>query len=568
MKPIKKILPVLLAAAMALSPLFSVKSHAATIFVEEVIKPGTYSVRGTPNSLVFGTTGTYTFRVSFEGTYSFTLWQTNPVPDGETQVRVPSASMDHGTKTINVGGLSVTKKTSGGDWLGGDEFSIVIGNANATDGFVRSQKIMNTSGNIVSRVTRNSLVSFDLQVADPNMTRSQYKDGSAHVMITGGSFSEDDINSPIKIEPTTVSLSGGSALGFNIVMPRMRYSGVNNVLAFSVVYKDKSGTSHALRFSTEWSECVEGDFSPTDDYDDDGNKLDPITPYIIVESFNYGGSSVIGGEDFELELVLRNTSTQYTLQNVVMNITPTGVYNLTDSSNTYYLKSIFAGASVMRGIKLRADLNAATSSSETPKANAVDVTFTYQYVANDSRRSGTSSETITIPVSFPDRLEVSTSELPTNAYAGESYDIYLPIINKGRTTAYNVTATILGDIESPGRSVYVGNVMAGEENSVDFGVNFSGEGTKNCEVLISYEDANMNPLSKSVVFSVDVEPSYWMIDPDPTYPDIDIPVDAPAEGFKLPAMAYIAGAAVCALSAYLTVARAKARRSEFLDEAI
>jgi hypothetical protein len=571
LKPIKQTLVLLFAAVFALVPVLSVPAQASTIFVEEVVQPSKYSVRGTPNSIVFSTTGTYTFKVDFGGSYGFTLWQTTPLPIGETQVRVPSASFDSNTQTIRVGGLSVTKRPTSGNeegiWYGGDSFSLVIGNVNATGGFVRSQKIMNTSGNVVSRVTRNSLVSFELLVADPNRTPNQYREGSAHVMITGGSFSEDDINLPIKVEKASVPVDGVSRLGFKIVMPRMRYSGANNVLAFSVVYKDNIGESHALHFSTEWSECVEGDLSPSDDYTEDGERLDPITPYIIVESFNYGGTSVMGGEDFELELILRNTSTQYTLQNVVMNITPTGVYNLTDSSNTYYLKNIFAGASVMRTIKLRADLNAATSSSETPKANAVDVNFTYQYVANDARMSGSSSETITIPVTFPDRLEINTDELPTNAYAGENCDIYLPIINKGRTTAYNVSATIIGDIDTPGRSVYIGNVANGEENSVDFTVTFSGEGRKNCEVILTYEDANMNPLSKSVVFAVEVEPSYWMIDPGPIDPGFEIPVDAPP-AFKLPAMAYIAGAAVCALSAYLTVARAKARRSELLDEDI
>ena len=568
MKHVKRTLILLIAAFMALSPLLSIPVQAATYWIEEISK--NYRYEGAPNSTVFAGAAAYNFKVVFVNSVP-TLVQTSPTEGIDTSktitsARFTSATESTGSAYVVFGGITVYKTGTGRDsWIDGDTFSVVIANVgDMTDGIILKRSVKNTSGNLISRITRNTVAQFEFTVIDPTKpTGTNVR--NVYVQVDGGSFLQDDPN--ITIEKTTATYQGEKYLAFQITMPRMRYTGDGNVLNFSVYYRtDLTTPAERLYFSTEWSECVESNESIEDDYTEEGEKLDPITPYIIVESFNYGGTSVTGGDDFELELVLRNTSTQYTLQNVIMSVNPTGVYNLTSSSNTYYLKSIFAGASVVRTLNLRADLTTASTTSGEPMANAVEIKFTFQYVANDARVSGTSNETITIPVTFPDRLELTTGDIPTNMYVGDAYSIYIPVVNKGRTAAYNVEATILGDVDVPGRTMYVGNVKEGDEASIDFEISFSDIGRKSCEVVVTYEDANMNRLSKNIVFAVEVEEYPWydpgIIDPGPELPTDTIP------RFQLPRAAYIAGIATCALSAFLTIMRAKARRREFLDESI
>lgn len=574
MKTLQRTIFIFLAILIILPQTISTPSYALDVYVEEFGTDDNFkiNVTGNPSPLIFQQDATYKFEVSF--TDGFTLYITSPLLNTtDAKIKVVDATLDTTTQIISASGLKIEKinrqsGNKGEAWMGKDTFWVKISNVgDSISGQVIEQKMTNTSGNTITSVTKNTPVAFEFLIVDPQTASNNYKDKSAFLSVTGGSFIQENYN--ITIEKTDFVVDGVRRVAFKVKMPYMRYTGEGNTLAFSIRYRttnDMTIPPRQLVISTEWSQCVEGAYNPTDDVDD-GKQLDPITPYIIVESFNYGGDSVTGGENFVLDLVLRNTSSQYTLQNVVMNVTPTGVYNLTSSSNTYYLKNLFAGSSTMRSLSLRADLTQATSGSEAPKANAVEIKFTYQYVANSARISATSSETITIPVSFPDRLEFNTSEVPNAMVLGETMDVSIPIINKGRTSAYNVEAVIGGDVMSPGRVIYVGNVNNGSEQFLDFEIGFEEAGQKTCEILITYEDANMKKVEKSVIFGVTVEepPVY-----DPSMFE-EAPPEIPASTqpkAKLPNSTYYAGAAACALSAFLTIKKGKAQRSELLNEDI
>ena len=147
----------------------------------------------------------------------------------------------------------------------------------------------------------------------------------------------------------------------------------------------------------------------------------------------------------------------------------------------------------------------------------------------------------------------------------------VPMVNKGRSGVYNLTAFIRGDMANPGQSQYIGNLNAGTESSADFSVMFDTAGVCSGEIVVTYEDANMNPKEIVSPFSVTVMDM-------PMYDDMpqgDFPIDEPSEPVDAepksdPArpVKIILALLVGGMSAYATVQKAKAKRSIFLDEDI
>ena len=344
------------------------------------------------------------------------------------------------------------------------------------------------------------------------------------------------------------------------------YSGKGNSLSFDLRIDDTTVLKchSTIPIAEEYVEKPDRD----DDDDEDEKKPDPVTPYIIIESYTYGGDSVVAGNDFVLNLTLRNTSEYYTLQNIVMNVSTQGVLSMGSSSNTFYIESLHAGSTMNKEITINAGLNKVTDDKD---ANSVAIKFDFQYLNDHERRSGTSSENITIPVTFPDRFELSPPETGGNTvFLGEEWYIYVPMVNKGRSSVNNIMAYVECDGLERDQRQYIGNLQAGSESGIDFSFGFSEVGPKEGRIVVTYEDTNMNPKELSVPFTVDVQE---MMFPEPEdFPGEgmgpDIPTDVPEEDGFPKAPIIVTAIVVAAISAYITVLKAKAKRSIFDDEEI
>jgi hypothetical protein len=317
---------------------------------------------------------------------------------------------------------------------------------------------------------------------------------------------------------------------FNLEIP-VRYTGSGNSLSFTIIYEKETSTdgenstpeSCELTFDYNVSLCKE--YVESSSSDDDDEPTTPITPYIIVSNYSYGGSSVTAGTEFPLQLTLRNTSTEYDLENIVMNLTPQGVFSVASSSNTIYLESLGKGETVTKTILIRAGMTKLTDDND---SNGINLRFNFQYVADSTRYNGDSSESITIPVDYPDRFELGFLEQDDQAFIGEDFYLYLPMVNKGRSGVYNLTASVQGEsISNAGQSQYIGNLAAGTETGADFSVRFTEAGEQTGTIVITYEDANMEERTVTKEFTVNVM-SYDDMYAEDDYGDM--PTDAEMPG--------------------------------------
>lgn len=241
-----------------------------------------------------------------------------------------------------------------------------------------------------------------------------------------------------------------------------------------------------------------------DDDDSSSSKADiaPPTPNIIISEYSYGGGTVRAASDFALTVKFTNTSKRLPIDNIVMKVAVPEAFMLTSSSNTFYIEKMAKGSSVERTINLSVKPGA------DPISHPIKLSFSFEAVIMEQRKQFTSEEEISIPVAQLDRFTLNPIEMPAEIFVGEDMPISVTFINKGKTPAYNVSAEISGNISQPGQRQFIGNLESGKEESADFMIGALEEGSVSGEVIITYEDANMNIYEVREAFNTTALPAF------------------------------------------------------------
>lgn len=290
----------------------------------------------------------------------------------------------------------------------------------------------------------------------------------------------------------------------------------------------------------------------------DGETVAAATPFLIVEQYNYGTDDVVAGDTFDLKMSIKNTG-YLPVENILVAISAPDALAITSSSNTLYIDRLSSGESMEKVIQFRA------KGSAEPGSHAINVKFSYQYLDNDSRRTGSTEENIAIPVIQQDRFFVNDLEPPMMLFTGEDNMIDVTFINKGTTDVRNISAEISGEnLAQPGQSQYIGNLAPGEENSASFTLQAVEAGTLNGVILLTYEDSNGTQKEVSKEFSVEVQeyimPVYDDMYMDPGMMEMD-------EGFQMPWWGWILiGAGVIIVGTVVIVIVVKKRKAKKAQE--
>lgn len=484
----------------------------------------------------------------------------------DLKLYVSSSSSSEGKNTqvdckdnneVTYGGLTFTKKDKG-NWKANDSFNISV-MSTTTDG---DAQIIASNISRDSRITKGRSISLNLTILDTSLRFGNQQEASdaiassAYVSFKQGDFKRGKASGDTL---TNITVGAGKNLQYDISMTDLVYTGSGDTVEFVVGYT-YNGKDYKYNMSMKIPGCIP--FVDKDDPDEDEEDvdLDPLTPHIIVSEYSYGATQVSAGQVIDLNLAFENTSTQYDLDNIVMKITTPEGFSITSSSNTFHFDHLDVGESISKTISMQANPNAEAQSY------AISIQFSFQYIANDVRKSGESSESISIPVSQPDRFSVDEIQVPTSLYVGDEYNLSLKFVNKGKTQVYNVTTELRGNMPNSGERNFIGNVASGAEESADFYITPAESGKLEGEVIISYEDASMNVRQVSRPFSIQVEemPAF---DPGTDAPTIEPqPVEEPSLFTLQNIVLFVVAVGVAGATGYMTVLKIKAKRSEFDDE--
>ena len=226
-------------------------------------------------------------------------------------------------------------------------------------------------------------------------------------------------------------------------------------------------------------------------------------PNIIIGKYETGADQIAAGEVFDLALDFYNTSADTSIENVVMTINASGDLSIYGGSSSFYYPNISAAGAESESIQLRALPTAMTGTS------SVSVSFKYDYVTGDTRNTVTSEQTLYIPLYQPDKMTFSVNQPTYDIYAGNEVYVTLTYLNKGRADAANVKAELVGDVSALTTEKVIGNVAAGGNGSVDFIVTPYMSGEVSFSIVLTYEDSNMNEVTKEIPVTLYVMEMEW-----------------------------------------------------------
>lgn len=222
-------------------------------------------------------------------------------------------------------------------------------------------------------------------------------------------------------------------------------------------------------------------------------------PYVIISSYSYGKGDLVAGETRNITMTFRNTSKTMAVENMMVTMTLPDAMMLTSSSNSFYIESLAAEGTITKTVNVTVKSNAAAQS------HSMTVDFTYDYLDNSIRRNAKTTESISMPVLQVDRFTVTGIDLSQEIFMGEENNLSVNFVNKSRTEIYNLSAKLNCEgLSNNGEEQYLGNLASGTASSADFYITGNEKGELVGEVIITYEDTNMNQRTVSVPFTTKV----------------------------------------------------------------
>lgn len=282
-------------------------------------------------------------------------------------------------------------------------------------------------------------------------------------------------------------------------------------------------------------------------------------PYVIISSYSYGKGDLVAGETRNVTMTFRNTSKTMAVENMMVTMTLPDAMMLTSSSNSFYIESLAAEGTITKTVNVTVKPTAAAQS------HSMTVDFTYDYLDNGVRRNAKTTETISMPVLQVDRFTVTGIDLPQQIFIGEENNLSVNFVNKSRTDIYNLSAKLNCEgLSNNGEEQYLGNLASGTTSSADFYITGNEKGELVGEVIITYEDTNMNQRTVSVPFTTQVT-SYedvW----GPSNPSVDPGMDP---GMEEPAgfpWFWVIGGVVVVAAGVFVYLKLRKNKKESVDE--
>ena len=229
---------------------------------------------------------------------------------------------------------------------------------------------------------------------------------------------------------------------------------------------------------------------------------DAPVPNIVIRQYSFGGSSVAAGSKFPLSFTFENTGTRK-IENVVVTVDGGETFTMNGSTNTFYYKSLSSGGSQTQEVPMQV-VPAGKSGAQN-----ITVAFKYEYVEKEKRSQASADIRLSVPVYQLDRFQVNEPTMPETATVGEELEVTMAYVNKGKDDIYNVEATVEGEgVETPARTQYLGNIIAGASGNIGFALTPESEGEISLTLKVSYENGDQQIQTKEFPVKLRAEAPY------------------------------------------------------------
>lgn len=221
------------------------------------------------------------------------------------------------------------------------------------------------------------------------------------------------------------------------------------------------------------------------------------TPSLIVREANYG-SQVIAGQEFTLGLTLFSSIGDESLTDVIVSLNlPENVF-LVSSKQSVCIPKLEPRSTATASFVLRTGANIAT--------DVINIGVNMNATGTTSYSSVGGTGSVTIPISQPERFEITGIDIPDTMFLGEEQYLTINYVNKGAKDIRNLSASINGEnLANPGQSQYLGNVPSGTEKSAEFSLMANDLGVISGTVVLTYENSRGDEMTLTKDYSINVE---------------------------------------------------------------
>lgn len=366
--------------------------------------------------------------------------------------------------------------------------------------YVTAATVTDIAGGEVTTVERDDHVNIVLRVVDHSSAKNNVTADQIVTRINSSIFQYTGTGEISQLIEGTDD--GGDYYSYVLLFRDVIYAGGGNTLNIDLSYLDSSMAMQ--QFAVTIGQCVDED---------------PKTPNLVMRESSYGTETVTAGNPFTLSVTAYATAGDESLSDVIVSVTlPDGI-TLTGGSLSEYVGTMSA--------KSTRDVTFAVLPSASFTGGVANITVNMTGTGTESGTAVTGTGTISVPISQPDRFEITTMELTDTIYVGDTTSVTLNFVNKGKNPISNLEASISG--ENLGVDVsqqYIGNIAAGTENSVDFDLTPQQAGELSGTITLTYEasDGTTKTLTQDFSATVQEMPVYedpgmidpGMVEPEPT----------------------------------------------------
>ena len=251
-------------------------------------------------------------------------------------------------------------------------------------------------------------------------------------------------------------------------------------------------------YAVDGTDGTSGTNSTSQGSDGDSAPLAGPVPNIIITNFAYGGDSVAAGSKFNLDFTFQNKG-QVAVTNMVVTVDGAEGFAIAGGTNTFYVDALWAGYSMTQTVPMQALASAKSG------AQPVTVNFRYEYVDAGARSSSQSDVKISVPISQPDRFEISDPVVPDQVIAGQENTVTMEYVNKGKGDIANVEATMEGEgFDATMKTQYVGNVASGATGTIGYAFTPHASGELKTTLKVTYEDSDGQTKTKEFPLTMSV----------------------------------------------------------------
>lgn len=211
------------------------------------------------------------------------------------------------------------------------------------------------------------------------------------------------------------------------------------------------------------------------------NAADFDKAYVQIESYTIDSEAVVPGEEFTLELSLKNTSAVNNVGSCLLTFESEDgmIEPVYGQSNQIFIDGIAATTSAKVSIKLKAAATIETLS--TP------LVFSISYADANTLENGLISK-LYLPVSTSGTLRIDNISVPTVASVGTKSRISITYGNSGVDELSNIVLHIVGNKLGKNLDIPLESLAGGDKKYAEAYIDYKTVGAQNLQVSFTYDD--------------------------------------------------------------------------------